>query len=280
MINLYDDAKHVITSHSGHGNSYWEEASNCGYARKLIDSGVRAFSSAVVPAWAARGTFYHLLHQWWQEDKFADDSIISASRSDETWNDAVTLFDWYRATYPKTIWGTCLGTEVQCPANEDQRAILAEHFSVPLIYAPTKRDDMITIISDDQVERALSYGAVLPGPGRYIVDFKHGQWHDGKDAAKYTLGHQACMYLALDRVLNPQSPAIGIIYSKVSMTRTKGVLELKDTSFRVYVATWLPSFAGRAKQMVRYGYESMRRAEKNPYACPSCDYYNQQCQGY
>jgi len=278
MTDFYEAALDIVSSHSGHGNSYWSVAANCGHQRNLIDR-IGKDPSTAAPDWARRGSYYHLLHQWWQSGKLPDAQVLELDKDDKCWAEACTLFSWYTETYPKDIWGTCIATELQLPPVSEQERVAA-HFNVPSEKCPTGRLDMLTEMSTDQCERAMSlFGILLPGPGKYIVDYKHGARHNFDDEKKYTLMEQPLMYLTLDRIIN-KDPVKGMIFNKVSMTTEKGALKLKETSFRNYLACWQPDFMDRCTNMVQVAYQSMVRDEKNGYACGSCPFFQKECRGF
>lgn len=278
MTDIYTVAQTVRSSGSGRGNSYWEIGANCGFRRFLEDQLGRD-PDAPQPDWAIRGTYMHLLLQWWQEGKLAKGQIIEHDESDMLWREAVTLFDWFASTYPRDFWGRVIGTEVQFPSTDEEKRRVAEFFDVPLEYAPTMRSDVVTEIDAAGVERFAQQGVLLPGPGVYIVDWKHGGAHGFDDGWKFTEGTQPLMYLTLSRKFWKDPPR-GIIYHKVSMTKEKSQLKLKPTSFRIYVATWQPNFEHECRSMVQFAYQSLLRRDKNRYACNGCPFFRKECQGF
>lgn len=276
---LYQIAQAKVSGGSGLGNSFWSVAANCGHQRNLKTATPRD-PNEPQPDWAVRGTYYHLLHEWHQAGRIPAGQALLVD-SDLWWNEAVTLFNWHVETYPKDAFGTVVGTEVQIPGTPEAQEKIAKAFGVPYEWCPTGRYDALSVVDDAQVERAANlWGLLLPGPGRYAIDHKHGKQHSMDDEAKYTAGEQPVMYMTLDRILNPENPIRGMIFAKTSMTREKGVLKKKDTSFRTYVATWQPSFYHRCTQMVQSAYRSMVDDTYNGYMCGECPFYQKVCEGY
>lgn len=282
MSDIYSIAQSIKGGHSGTGNSFYELTANCGRRRNLLAQigEVPRDPDYVEPDWAVRGTYYHLLHQFWQEGKLPEGAVLDAGVNDELWQEACTLFSWFQQSYAKDFFGNCLATEIKYPRNSAEQEVIAQYFNVPMKYAPTARFDMYTQVTDEHVDRAARDGILLPGPGRYIVDYKHGKQHNKDDGWKYTNGVQPLLYLTLDRLLNPDNPARGMIFTKVSMTREKSALKLKDTSFRVYVAYFQPSFFDEARSMIQFAYNSMVANQPNRYACEDCPFFRKECPGF
>jgi hypothetical protein len=272
--DIYEAAQSIKGSHSGKGNSYYEVAANCGEQRHLQDKYGKDLHSN--KDWAIRGTYYHLLRQWSQEGRAP--SVIELRDDDTLWNEAVTLNSWYLQTYPKNMWGDLVATEMPLPQTDEQRDILARLFDVPPEYAPTVRLDMLTRATDEHVEQAAEYGVYLPGPGLYIPDWKHGGAHFGDDEMKFTWGPQPVLYLTVAQLLLGE-PIQAMVFNKVSMTKEKGALKLKDTSFRNYVTSPTPGLQGRAIAMIQFAYRQFKARTKNGYACLDCPFHQNLCEG-
>ena len=275
-IEIYQRAQDVLSGHSGYGNSYWSVAANCGRQRRLADS-IKIIKDGPEPDWAVRGVYYHTLLQWWHDQKIPKNSVIELN-DNTLWNDAVTLFDWYRTTYARDFWGECIGTEVQFPSTPEEKAEVAKWFGIPTEYAPTMRTDLLVRADEPHVENAANHGVLLPGPGVYIVDYKHGAAHWADDEKKYTQGVQALLYLTLGNLFWAEKPK-GMIFVKASMTREKKELKLKDSTYRIYTAHFSTKNNDRVKQMITYAYTSMQADMVNPYACMDCPFFNKNCNG-
>lgn len=269
---LYTAAQNAVKGHSGRGRSYWEVAANCGYQRYLTDLR-KHVEAGEEPDWARRGVYYHFLQEQWHRGSLH--GAIELFPSDTCWKEAVTLFDWYRRTYTTTTFGTPVGIEEQFPVTDEDKQRVAEWFGIPPEYCPTARFDMRTNISESQViELATNHGILLPGAGTYVIDFKHGGAHFGDDAVKFSVGPQAILYMTMAQKFIDSS-CRGVIFNKVSMTREKGALTLKPTSFRTYTTAFRPEYAGRARSMIRYAYQSLISKSKNGFVCGDCPFYKE-----
>lgn len=277
--DLYETYKELKSSHSGYGNSFWSVSANCGKQRKLAQTLPVVKSEEPVPEWAARGIGYHLLQQAYHDGK-TPDLAIDLSDEDPQWQEALTLHSWYREVYGSTSFGKCIGTEVQFPANDFVRDIVAQYFGLPSEFCPTIRADAMFEIDDATIETlGAHHDLLLPGPGLYIMDFKTGAAHWKEDAKTFGHGVQSVLYQTVCEILglNPK----GMIFNKVSMTKEKGKLVRKDGSFRNYVAAFDPVHTpARAKGMIQHAYKSMLAGEPNGYACTDCPFYEKQCFGY
>lgn len=267
---LYTAAQNAKSTHSGRGRSYYEVAANCGYQRYLADQ-QKDHNPYADKDWAIRGTYYHFLQEKWHRGNLVGE--IELVQGDSNWKEAVTLFDWYRRTYNKNTWGDVVGVEEQFPVTDADKQRVADWFGIPLEHCPTIRLDLRTVMDNNKVqELATDHGMLVPGAGGYIIDFKTGAAHFGEDATKFTVGTQAVFYLVMvKRFLDPTLRAG--IFNKVTLTKEKGNLTLKPTSFRTYLAYYQPSFDERVRTMVRYAYDSMANKTKNGFHCEECPFY-------
>jgi hypothetical protein len=198
------------TGGSGKGVSYYRSGSLCP-KRVLLDEQLRAEQGTQTYGGkfaADVGTITHELLRLYHTG--INDVVIELgdyNLSDEV-AEAERLFRGYTKHFSANVWGQVLGAEVQCPANDAEKAKLASFFYQEL----TARFDMVVRMSQEDVECWHQAGFIdLPGPGVYIVDHKTMARKESNLQLDYQTSDQFLAYPAMWDLLHPEEPCLGMI---------------------------------------------------------------------
>jgi hypothetical protein len=237
---------------SGRGGSFWTMAATCGRrANNYLRNGNTMDTRP--PSWAVIGTAYHLLQEHIMKGVPMNLDYVEAI-NDRDLQTAFLLHRAWREYYGIGYWGTTLSTEQVYPKTEEGTARVLEFFSGQTYQI---KPDAVVDMTMEDVARVRDR-VHLPGPGRYIIDFKTAA--DANDVAKYVTGLQTLAYPFIYNLDNPEAPVKGIIFDIVQ----KPVWNAKDKSRKrdhfncVYVDAEL-TFVEPLKGLVAQGAANLER---------------------
>lgn len=242
---------------SSRGISYWSDAASCGRRVRLKEEHPKVqlpIDDDDTPDALVVGSTYHLLHElgirgqttdetWDATDGALTASTIQALNLHRAW-----VRDWVSV---EQKWGArALATELAVPETDVGRQAALELTGDDV----TGRLDALLDVHDPDVAYANT-GLLLPGPGRYILDFKTAKSHSPQHSWTYGHGLQGVNYLWLYNLEHPETPVRGLIFdvmfkhakpSKDARYASTGRL-LQNSSYAAYLQEANPN----AEQVIR-----------------------------
>lgn len=202
---------------SGRGISYWSDAALCGRRVRLKEEHPKIelpIDDDDTPDALVVGATYHLLHELSIRGQLADetwdatDGALTASTVQALNLHRAWMRDW---TSLEAKWGArALAVELAIPETDvGKQAALTLTGDVV-----TGRLDALIDVHDPDTAYANT-GLLLPGPGRYILDFKTAKNHSSQHAWVYSHGLQGINYLWLYNMEHPETPARGLIFDVI-----------------------------------------------------------------
>jgi hypothetical protein len=173
------------------------------------------------------GTIFHDLADLYHSGNRAEVLQYEDAPPEEAFAEAQRLFSWYTANFPVDAWGDVLGTEVQLPRNESEKALLLDYFGVEF----TLRPDLVTRVGPQHIEKIRKRTGLDLRPGVYIVDHKTKGRKDPDMHLSYPNSPQFQTYPLAWDLLNPELPCEGII-ANVLVTHKK--LELGQSNCAIF----------------------------------------------
>lgn len=254
---------------SGRGPSYWDVAANCGEKRYLTDLHTQIAKESESNVEEKRlGTYFHGLMDAWFKGSLPVSQVIDVSDTlPPAWADAVKIFEFVRAHFPREVWGMTVGTEVRLPFDDDHKAAIREFFGHDEI---SGQMDALMEISESHLAHYASIGCELPRPGLYIVDWKTGGARKGDGAAmgSFLESIQSKVYPCLARLggLQVEGMVFPYFVNHASMRRhDEG--KAKGSSVQCFFAQWNPVRDMQARAAVNFAKVQRDNRTKNPYAC-------------
>jgi len=173
------------------------------------------------------GTIFHDLADLYHSGNRAELIQYDDAPPEEAMAEAQRLFSWYSGNFPVDAWGTVLGTEVQLPRNDDEKAKLSGYFGVEF----TLRPDLVTLVEPEHLAKIERRTGLQLKPGVYIIDHKTKGRKDPDMHLSYPNSPQFQTYPLAWDLLNPETPCEGII-ANVLVTHKK--LELGQSNCAVF----------------------------------------------
>lgn len=219
--HLYEVLQSKRSSSSGTGTSHYSLSATCGMKGRLYEQfpweDVELDGTDVTATGRRKvdgkrcGTFYHALQELWRTGKIDDKVIVSAEHLDYDFETAVRCFVGYRNHYlgNRNNLGRVISAEVKYPHTPEQEELIkAAIGGLPF----TIRYDLLTEITMDDCNRlAVHHGVALPGPGRYLVDYKLVYALSAVTMMQYTYDFQQLAYPVIYNLCNPDTPVRGMI---------------------------------------------------------------------
>lgn len=227
----------VIPSNSGGGSSYGLSFyfSFLGCRRQqLLDKEHGSGDAAGI------GTLFHLLKEHYYRGELEDGVVLEYQEGPEDfrWQEALRMFEAYRARYPHDEFTKVVGVEVDLGyGSDDENSVAAreaclERYGVPVI---TGRADMVIYVDEECAAKHAETGLPLT-EGYYILDTKTKKSLRRDMAFKFQHSFQAILYQDLWNLMNPDSPVQGMIFDVAARH-----VNLKDSSFlRILVPPPVP----------------------------------------
>lgn len=203
---------------SGRGGSFWTMAATCGRKANNYERNGRA-QTGEAPAWAVIGTAYHKLQEYLMKNEPLHLDFME-SINDRNLQTALLMHRAWREYWGVSYWGTTVSTEEIYPKTDEGTRKVMEFFSGQIYNI---KPDAVVDMSMEDVARVRDR-VHLPGPGRYIIDFKTAA--DAAETTKYITGLQALAYPFIYNLDNSEQPVKGIIFDIVQ----KPVWNAKDKS--------------------------------------------------
>ena len=284
IFQLIQEAPH---GGSGKGISFWTKAAANGRQVRLEQEHKAAQANMPIVDEAAEpsdklnalviGVAYHALQEHASGD--VSEHVWDARESAFTpeFTEALRLFRAYQARYGSVAarWGfTDYRTEVPIPSTPAGSAAALELYGEEV----TGRLDGVGYISVENLPRVMrETGLGLPGPGWYLLDFKTAGRESANDVWTYEQGLQACNYIILWNLENPDKPCHGMLFDQI--VRTKVV------KFKAFFAPAFAADPARIANLVKIGRSNLENDVCNPTGCKSffspCYWYKcGKCPGY
>lgn len=268
--------------HSGSGISYYSAFYMCARKANLMAQ-LKALEELeepedVGPTSLDIGTAYHALHEADIKSGLGQDALVDARSDTYTASqlEALRLFRGWKMKWTdlRTKYGmTNLYSEF--PIGRDTEPV--KGLDAPL----TGRIDFAGKIDEIGIQKVFAYlGIELPGPGFYLGDFKTSASNFKTDADQHLYGLQAQAYLYLWNLTFPETPALGIIFDKITRHKV-----LKDESFNTYVAYPSPDAREILKAFIQGAIELREGNRANATACVErfgkpCPFLNKECKRF
>jgi hypothetical protein len=258
----------VKTGGSGRGVSYWTVPAMCGRKRTLMTE--HPTVDTIIDHTALNtGIYYHVLKEWFYSGRIPEGTVLDMDPvSDPEWGEAVRLFNWSAAEYPRDYWGQVVAVELKMPINEDHAQKVIEWVGHD---ESTGACDLVVKMSDADVSRInADRGIELPGPGIYIIDHKtSGARKSDTDAkAYYTSSMQSLKYMhMLGLAFN--EPVRGMVFDV--LVKHKNLRRVADgrngSSVQTFIAYPRLEDAKVVKAAIDYGMWQRDANKANPFAC-------------
>lgn len=273
---------------SGRGVSYWEEASNCGRKRNLIQLHQDIAKAAETYVEEKKlGTLYHGLLQMYRAGRLPDGLVLDVGPvQSQEWAEALRLFRFHREWFPRDYFGEVVATELKLPTSDDHKAKIAAHFGHDEITGAV--DLVVTMSAADVARLEQERGVQLDGPGLYFVDYKTSGARKSAEAAvaNYTASMQAMTYPLLWNLAGGE-PCKGMLYDvivKHEELRRHDVNSKKLASVQTFFARAQPEHANIVKAAINGARQARDDNKANPYACFSnsraCPFMGSLCGRY
>ena len=268
ILQILQEAQH---GGSGKGISFWTKAAANGRQVRLEQEDRAARAGAPVLDETAEpsdklnalmiGTAYHLLQEHASGD--VSENVWDAREGAFTgeFAEAVRLYRAYQSRYTSVSdrWGfTEYRTEVPLPATPEGAARALELYGEEV----TGRLDGVGFISMENLPRVMrETGLALPGPGWYLLDLKTAGRESPNDVWTYEQGLQACNYITLWNLENPDNLCHGMIFDQIIRT--------KVPKFKAYFAPAFGADPERVRNLVKIGRRNLTEDLCVPTGCQS-----------
>ncbi len=255
------------------GMSYWSTAAACG-KRALLDKR-KALSGDRLKHYDV-GSVYHKLHELWRLGDHVELEIdkLPAELTTPEMVEAIRLFNGWRVFWPKDYWGRTLAVEQEVAVT-----LLNEKV--------TARPDLVVDITEEDLPRIKSR-VELPGPGRYIIDFKTAAGEN--DPLVYSESLQAVWYCnAWKEATGEQCE--GIIFDIIYKHPRRKDRSITEESFGAVFASAYGRHVADIQGLVEQGRDNVMRAKAynlgnraecvrwSPYKAITCPYFGGVCEG-
>lgn len=248
---------------SSAGPSWWSITTTSGKRRKLTEEHRELVQAGVKENFdaAKRGSFFHALVHMDATDGLPGDVVLDAGDVQEReWTEAVRIFTWFRANYPKEFWGEIMASELVLPVNDEHELKILNFFPHKLV---TGGLDRLVMLSQADVERLEKrFEMTLRGPGLYILDWKSSgqRWNQDK-IIRNVEGMQSLTYQTLWNLAGGEQVK-GMIFVVVT-----GHKELGPSSVQCFFSPWRETYPKIVRHGLQVAYDRYVEGKCDPYGC-------------